>query len=48
MLGPFLWNMLAWFAWGILILMLRYYVERQQQGILEQEAQQALEDGAPV
>ena len=36
------WNMLAWFAWGILILGLRYHVERQQQKIAAREAQEAL------
>ena len=42
MLGPFLWNMLAWFAWGLLILAIRYAVERRQQMRLEREAQSAL------
>jgi heme exporter protein C len=37
-----LWNMLAWLAWGILILGLRYRVERQHQKIAEQEQQEAL------
>jgi heme exporter protein C len=37
-----LWNMLAWLCWGILILMLRFRVERQHQVLAEQEAQQAL------
>jgi heme exporter protein C len=36
------WNMLAWLAWGILILGLRYRVERQQQKIAAREAQIAL------
>jgi heme exporter protein C len=36
------WNMLAWLAWGILILVLRYRVERQQQKFAEREAQEAL------
>jgi hypothetical protein len=34
--------MLAWFAWGVLILALRYHVERKQQKIAAQEAEQAL------
>jgi hypothetical protein len=34
--------MVAWLAWGILILVLRYHVERQQQEIAEQEAHEAL------
>jgi heme exporter protein C len=39
---PLLWNMLAWFLWGILILILRYRVERQNQKVEEREAQEAL------
>jgi len=42
MLPAFFWNMGAWFAWGILILALRYRVERQQQKFAAQEAQEAL------
>ena len=42
MVGPFLWNLLAWFAWGFLILGLRYRVERQHQKIEAREAQEAL------
>jgi len=33
---------LAWLAWGLLILGLRYHVERRQQSIANQEAQEAL------
>ena len=43
MVTPLLWNMLAWFAWGILILVLRYRVERAQQKIAAAEARRALE-----
>jgi heme exporter protein C len=43
MLHPFLWNMLAWFAWGVLILGIRYAVERHQQKITAAEALAALE-----
>lgn len=43
MVGPFLWNMLAWFAWGLFILGIRYLVERKQQQIVAAEAQQALD-----
>jgi heme exporter protein C len=39
---PLLWNMLAWFAWGILILAIRYRVERQQQVAAEKQAEKAL------
>jgi heme exporter protein C len=42
MVGALLWNMVAWLAWGILILGLRYRVERQQQRINEQQAEEAL------
>jgi len=42
MVRVLLWNMVAWLAWGILVLVLRYHVERQQQQIAEQEAQEAL------
>jgi heme exporter protein C len=42
MVPPFLWNMLAWLAWGLLILALRYHVERQQQKYAAQDAQAAL------
>lgn len=42
MLHPFLWNLLAWFAWGILILMLRYKVERRSQKTAERAALEAL------
>lgn len=46
MIGPFLWNMLAWFAWGVLILGLRYAVERRRQKNAEYEAMDALEGRA--
>ncbi len=42
MVGALMWNMLAWFAWGLFILSLRYRVERQHQRILAAEAQAAL------
>jgi len=37
---------LAWLAWGVLILALRYVVERQHQKYAEQEAMNALEETA--
>jgi heme exporter protein C len=43
MVHPFLWNMLAWLAWGLLILAIRYHVERQHQQNAAAEAQEALE-----
>jgi heme exporter protein C len=43
MVGALMWNMLAWFAWGLLILAIRFRVERQQQKIIAAEAQRALE-----
>ena len=42
MVTALMWNMLAWLAWGILILGIRYRVERQHQKIAEREAQAAL------
>ncbi len=43
MLHAFGWNVLAWFAWGMLVLCFRYYVERRQQKIAANEAQEALD-----
>ena len=43
MLAPFMWNMLAWFAWGVFVLILRYNVERRHQQNDALEAQEALE-----
>jgi heme exporter protein C len=43
MLHVFLWNMLAWFLWGVLILGVRLAVERHHQKIADAEAQAALE-----
>ena len=42
MVHVFLWNMLSWFCWGVLILGLRFIVERRQQKIAALEAQHAL------
>jgi heme exporter protein C len=42
MVGALLWNMLAWFAWGVLIVGIRYYVERRQQRIAQAEQEAAL------
>jgi heme exporter protein C len=44
MVPAFLWNMLAWFAWGILILGLRYQVERRHQKNVAADAQAALNE----
>lgn len=41
MLGPFFWNMGAWFAWGVFVLILRYAVERKHQRNLAAEAEEA-------
>ncbi|MGA2252637.1 cytochrome c biogenesis protein CcsA [Terracidiphilus sp.] len=46
MVGAFLWNLLAWFAWGVLVLALRYAVERKRQKNAEYEALVALEGRA--
>ena len=42
MLHAFAWNILAWLAWGLLILVVRYYVERQSQKAAAQEVQDVL------
>ncbi|HUX44789.1 MAG TPA: cytochrome c biogenesis protein CcsA [Terracidiphilus sp.] len=43
MVTVLLWNMLAWFCWGVLILVLRYNVERKRQANAAEEAREALE-----
>jgi len=43
MVGALMWNMAAWFAWGMFILILRFILERQHQKIAAAEAQAALE-----
>jgi hypothetical protein len=43
MVAVLMWNMLAWLLWGLLILGLRYRVERQHQKAAAREAQFALE-----
>ncbi len=45
MVSVLLWNMLAWFCWGILVLILRYNVERKHQRNADDEAQEALQEG---
>jgi heme exporter protein C len=42
MLHAFGWNILAWLAWGLLILVVRYYVERRSQKAAAQDMQDAL------
>lgn len=43
MVHALLWNMLAWFCWGMLVLFLRFQVERRHQQYAALEAQEALE-----
>jgi len=43
MVGALLWNMLAWMAWGFLVLYFRYRTEREHQKNAQQEALEALE-----
>jgi heme exporter protein C len=43
MLAAFGWNVLAWLAWGALVLYLRYRTEREHQKNAEMEALEALE-----
>ena len=42
MLAAFGWNVLAWLCWGLLILFLRYQVERRHQQYAAAEAEEAL------
>ena len=42
MLAAFGWNVLAWLCWGLLILFLRYHVERKHQQYAAEEAEEAL------
>src|SRR5580658_9171862 len=42
MLHAWAWNLLAWFAWGMLILVIRYEVERRNQKLAAADAQEAL------
>jgi heme exporter protein C len=44
MLRAFGWNVAAWLAWGLLILALRYRIERQHQQLVARQAQAALEE----
>ncbi|HWG20614.1 MAG TPA: cytochrome c biogenesis protein CcsA [Terracidiphilus sp.] len=43
MVIPLLWNMAAWLAWGVLILGLRFMVERRKQRNDDADAMEALE-----
>lgn len=43
MLAAFWWNVAAWAAWGILVLILRFIVERRHQANAAAEAEAALE-----
>jgi heme exporter protein C len=43
MVGALLWNMLAWMAWGVLVLYFRYRTEREHQKNAQREALEALE-----
>ncbi len=42
MTGALMWNMLAWFLWGVLILGIRYSMERRHQKVAEAEQMAAL------
>ena len=43
MLHAFGWNVLAWLAWGLLILAIRYQVERREQRLLARQAEEAMQ-----
>ena len=42
MLAAFGWNVLAWAVWGLLVLAIRIYLERQQQAVAGSEAMAAI------
>jgi heme exporter protein C len=42
MVGALLWNIAAWMAWGLMVLAIRYYVERKRQKAIEREALEAI------
>lgn len=42
MVHALLWNMLGWFCWGMLVLFIRYQVERRHQQYAALEAEEAL------
>jgi heme exporter protein C len=42
------WNVYAWMAWALLVISIRYAVERRQQQIDEAAALQSLNDPAPI
>lgn len=48
MVRVFLWNLLAWFMWGTMILLARYCVERQRQKIAAKEADAALHETSSI
>ncbi|MGH9607583.1 MAG: cytochrome c biogenesis protein CcsA [Terracidiphilus sp.] len=48
MLPAFLWNMLAWFMWGAMILFIRYRLERQRQKSAAREADAALHETSSI
>lgn len=42
MVGALLWNILAWTAWGVMVLGVRFYLERKRQKALAREALEAI------
>ncbi len=42
MLHVFFWNLGAWYAWGVMVLVIRFRVERHRQKITAREAEAAL------
>ncbi|MGB8259931.1 MAG: cytochrome c biogenesis protein CcsA [Terracidiphilus sp.] len=43
LMRPFIWNILSWMAWGVFILVLRYFAERKRMVAAALEAEKALE-----
>ncbi len=45
MMPAFLWNLAGWFCWGVLLVALRYQLERKRQKKEQASALAALEAG---
>jgi heme exporter protein C len=43
MMPAFLWNLAGWFAWGVMLVVLRYTLERKRQQVKQESALRALE-----
>ncbi len=48
MMPAFWWNLTGWFAWGVMLVILRYTLERKRQQIEQDSALRSLESGQEV